>query len=153
MSSNKREQLERAYRATTYEVELPWETVPVRIDGRYPEIDAYVRTAASRTWTVITAFNPRSQPCTREENGRRLIELARRVHTGGRHVRNAEGVPDDDTWLPELSYFVTGLQRNEALALAAEFEQYAIVFGEIGGPAELLWTGLDAETDSTTDAP
>lgn len=148
MGDGGRKGLEKAYRATTYEVDLPAGSVGVRIGGRHPQVDEFLRSTGTRTWAVITAWNPRSQVCAASRNAQRQFELARKLYARGLLLRGAAGVPDSDDWKAEPSVFVAGLARREALALAAEFEQNAIVFGEIGGPAELLWTGLDGETDS-----
>lgn len=152
MGDGGRQDLEQAYRATTYEVELPWETVAVRIDGRYPQVDAFVQSTGTLSWAVITAWNPRSQVCATSRNAQRQLELARKLDARGLPVRGAAGVPDRKGWTAEPSLFVAGLARREALALAAEFEQNAIVFGDVGGTAELLWTVLDGETDSPAAA-
>ena len=39
---------------------------------------------------------------------------------------------------PEESLLVWGIDRDSAADLGAEFGQFAVVFGEAGGPAELL---------------
>lgn len=51
-----------------------------------------------------------------------------------------DGVPDDASWVPEEGLFVLDLPSEEAIALAEQFDQNAVVRIERGEPARLIET-------------
>jgi hypothetical protein len=42
-------------------------------------------------------------------------------------------------WTPEQSFWILGIERLEVIAIGRQFEQNAIVYGELHQPAELQW--------------
>ena len=48
------------------------------------------------------------------------------------------GVGQDPTWEPELSLFIIGISKDDALKIGKEFEQNAIVYGLINETPQLL---------------
>jgi N-acetylglucosamine-6-phosphate deacetylase len=128
--------LREAYRRTRYVVDRPGGgTVDIRIGGRLPEIDAL---AGGRSWAFVTAENPRSQPQSESSNAAARDRLTSRIAERGLPRLTGRGVGDDPAWKPEQSLLVWGIDRDSAADLGAEFGQFAVVFGEGGGPAELL---------------
>lgn len=127
-----------AYRATTYRCYVGRRTIDIRISRIHPELDALLGDNAARTWCFITAVNPQSRRLGDEDNARRQVQLRRELEKRGWVIFEGEGIGDDDTWPAEPSFLVLGICRDQAVGLARRFDQAAIVFGELGGPAELV---------------
>ena len=127
-----------AYRATTYAADTPLGPVRLRIGANDERLDRLLRDRGVTAWVYVTAWNPRSQPTAEAENQRRNEQL--RGAVAARRLACFEGVGrDEDLDRPgEASLLVLGIGRAEALSLGRRFGQNAVVFGEIGGPAELL---------------
>jgi hypothetical protein len=54
-----------------------------------------------------------------------------------------QGVGEDPSWAPELSLFIIGISKEEALFIGNKFEQNAIVYGVIDSAPELLILNKD----------
>ncbi|MGL5831995.1 MAG: DUF3293 domain-containing protein [Waterburya sp.] len=138
---------EQAYKQAIYEVYNGQETTRVKIGeyclplnslilrGDYDPrslLDCY-------SWAIITAFNPYSQTLTELENQQRHHQL--RSHLEELQLPWLEALGRDQTgiWTPEQSFCILGLERLEAIAIGRQFEQNAIVYGELHQPAELQW--------------
>ncbi len=94
----------------------------------------------SRTWAYVTAYNPASVLLDPEENQRRQRELETDLTRRGRHYYRGQGLGTHGDWPAEQSVLILDLGRDEALELAEKYGQAALVFGELGQAAELLWT-------------
>ena len=70
------------------------------------------------------------------------------VRGRGLNCFQGEGRADDGDWPPEPSLLVLGISEADAVSLARELEQHAIVSGSRGGEARLVW--VDASTDGET---
>ncbi|UXY14128.1 DUF3293 domain-containing protein [Chitiniphilus purpureus] len=127
-----------AYRATCYRV--PDWGVGIRIDARHPPLDRLLAAQGASCWAVVSASNPYSaaQLCAHENRARQqnLIDAVARL---GYRCLDAVGEPDTADWAPEPALLVLDLPRAEALQLGQRFEQNAVLHGEVGGPAQLLW--------------
>lgn len=135
-------ELRQAYASSTYVLNELGDSV--RIGAHSPEADRICRDAGVSTWLFITAYNPRSQRLSSSENSLRMMELCSMVSARGLHYSEGEGQGEDNTWEPERSIFVPGATRDLAHQLGLHFEQYAVVFGEVGGVAELVEIALPA---------
>ncbi len=133
--------LEQAYRATTYRVEVPAGSgIAIRVGDRHGALDALLAERAAASWMYVTAYNPgsvRRSDAENEEAQRRLVEDVTRG--GAVAIYRGFSVGDDGAWPPEPSLLVLGPSRDEARAIGRRFGQLAVVCGERGGPAELLW--------------
>ena len=110
----------------------------IRVGRRHPELDALLAEAQASSWAFITAWNPWSRQLSEEAN--RLRQSALLAEIGGRfRYFKGEGIAEDGVWV-EPSLLILGISRAEALRLAEQFEQNAIVVAERGGAAELAWT-------------
>lgn len=128
-----------AYTQTTYRADVDEEVINVRVGQPQPQLDCILERHKARSWAFVTACNPRSRLLTDSENDIRQARLAHElIHRRYPHYRGA-GHADVPGWPPEDSYLVVGLSKEEALALGRAHEQYAIVYGEHGRPAELLF--------------
>ncbi len=132
------ERLLQAYQHTDYHVDVP--PLPLRIGRRHPELDTWLTGIDQRTWVFVTAWNPHSQPLPVAENERRQAELLRWVEQRDLPYSTGRSIADSGDWPPEESLLIAGLSRPEAKALGRRFEQNAVVYGEVGGVAELVIT-------------
>lgn len=126
-------ELELAYRNTAYKV--PALNLEIRIGQYSPSLDALLKQQNAATWAFITAYNP--GVLLTEEQNRARLEALRRVIVGYRYFEG-EGVGEDEEWLPEKSFLVIGISREDAIKLGKRFNQNAIVFGKVDEPDELL---------------
>ncbi len=122
-----------AYLSTVYKVYNP--PMELRIGEYSHEIDSLLQAQGNTSWAFITAFNPYSRFLTDSENERRHEELKSFVNEYA--IYEGEGVGEDKRWKSEKSLLIIGISTEEAMKLGKEFEQNAIVFGEIYHPAEL----------------
>jgi hypothetical protein len=131
--------LEAAYRQTTYRVTLDDGGCLIRIGRRHRDLDAVVRAARATCWACITAFNPQSTPRSPDENERRDLSLKRRLRARGIRWHSTVAFADRGDWPAEAGVFALGVSRRMAESLGRAFDQAAVVWGRVGGKAELLW--------------
>lgn len=132
-------QLGIVYRATAYLVDGPSGRFTIRVGERCTQVEQLIVELGATCWAFITALNPGSRQLSSEENQSRHRALEERVCTLGYAYYPGEGVGDSGEWPAEESLFVLGIGEEEAISLGREFGQAAIVVGEIGGEAELVW--------------
>jgi hypothetical protein len=131
--------LERAYRATTYRVFLPGGGLDLRIDVPSPELVSWLAEEGFEEWAVLTAANPGSQPLPTPENAGRQAQLECTLLEEDFEPYAGENVADAADWPREESCFVPGISLAEAIALAQQFGQNAILFGGADGVPRLVW--------------
>jgi hypothetical protein len=132
---------ESAYRTTTYYVDGPEGRFGIRVGKASSEADEAGDQFGTDTWAYVTAANPGSRRLTAQENVDRVGELQAVVQELGLPMYAGEGVGDKGDWPPEPSLLILGASRQVALDLGKRFGQAAVVYGEKGKPAELLWVG------------
>lgn len=132
-------ELAASYLATTYRIAGDPAPIEIRVDRLHPEVDRLLAQYGASDWAFVTACNPGSQRLTPDENGARHARLRERVAALGLAVHDGEGVPDAPDWPPERSLWIAGLEREAARLLGQEFGQYAVVTGQAGAAAELVW--------------
>jgi hypothetical protein len=124
--------LEQLYRDALYEVDLPGGTVVFRIGEAAPA-------GLPVPLALVTAFNPgTSRPCeevNQAANRRLEAEVTRR----GWPSFPARGRDEAATHI-EPSFAISGISREDALALGKMFGQAAVVFVD-GDRVRLLWCG------------
>ena len=130
--------LVQAYVGSLYRVFPPGSAEHVlRIGQRHPAFDACLAEVSSRSWVVLTAWNPGSVPRTEEENAAAQRALTEVLERAGLVVWPARGESPGRDWVEE-SLCVLDLDREQARALARRFGQVALVHGEVGGEAGLV---------------
>ncbi|NLO80373.1 MAG: DUF3293 domain-containing protein [Xanthomonadaceae bacterium] len=130
-----------AYRATRYVVDTsPIGRFVLRIGQPSAAADRLCRLLGQASWVYVTACNPRSRLLPPEENAARMAALERVLQAQGWRYFPGTGCGDDLNWPPEPSLLVPGVDRAQAVSLGRRFEQNAVVYGELGGPAQLLLT-------------
>jgi hypothetical protein len=126
------------YRATTFRVESPDGIIDIRVGEKHPRIDALLSHHKVTEWAYITAWNPRSQLLSAEQNALAQVQLTDVVLERGLGFYGGSGIPDNPGWTAERSVWIAGISRQAAVELGARFGQNAIVVGTAGGVAELL---------------
>ena len=123
-----------SYKNTKYKVFEPSLTIEIGKLNQY--LDCLLIKHNSNVWAFITAYNPYSRILADEENKIRHDEL--KDLTRNYMSFEGHGVGEDPKWKPELSLFIIGISKDEASKIGKEFEQNAIVYGEINNSPELL---------------
>jgi hypothetical protein len=129
-----------AYQATNYRVRLArGGYATIKVDRPLP-VDLLPLVGA-HSWGFITAWNPLSQPISRQLNRQpqRLLLRALRECPGTAAIYAALGVGSEGPW-KEPSLFVVGPEIGQLDPLAQCFGQNAYVHGRGDGPAFLRWT-------------
>ena len=131
-------ELEHAYRHTTYAAETPVGRVSIRIGKACPVLDELLDLLGRRHWSVVTAWNPRSLPLSRADNDKRQAELLQIVEQLP-HYPAANEPDNGDPSFYEESALIVGIDGDSAAELGRRFEQHAVVVGEVGQGARLVW--------------
>ncbi|RKH66737.1 DUF3293 domain-containing protein [Corallococcus aberystwythensis] len=141
MSDARRSALHAAFTATGYVVR-PHPLVGnrkhvLRVDAMHPALDAALTAHGFTTWAFVTAWNPHAHARPPRTNARLQQRLIALLEARGHPSVSAVGVAEDRRWFEE-SLFVPGLSREEALRLGRLFDQEAVLWGRVGGTAELV---------------
>ena len=127
-----------AYCRTTYFVETGIARHSLRLGERNDAFDRWCESLEIATWAFVTSANPRSQRRSEEENAARDTTFRDLLRTEGRRFWTGAGVADKGDWPAEPSLLVADVSHDEACAYGRRFDQHAIVWGVLGGPAELV---------------
>ena len=120
--------------STTYII--PGLGISLKIGQTSDELDQIMNENKVKSWAFISAWNPLSEVLPDDENRKRDAALA--IATQAYQTFRGFGKGDDPLWAPEESLLILGIERSQAIMLGRQFEQNAIVFGEIDREAELL---------------
>lgn len=134
-----RPELLEAYKATTYYVQLPEAKLALRIGELTPELNDIMIQHEVGSWVFITACNPLSERLPAKQNNKRLDTLAKELEERQLEFFEGEGIGDSGAWPCERSYFVLGMNLEEAILLGRAHGQHAFVFGRFNKPAQLVW--------------
>jgi hypothetical protein len=131
-----RSDLQNAYLQTDYLVldEKGDIVLCIHIGKKHPELDDMLK---GRTWTFITAWNPRSEPQLESVNTSRQEQLVQDLKDMGRSFLPGLGKARDGHW-EEDSLLAVDISREDAKGLGMKYGQNAIVYGEPGGTAQLI---------------
>ena len=133
--------LEAAYRETTYTIFIDGNENAVRVEGIVPdEVNTLLHHSKNQSGVILTAWNPRSEVLSSEENQERNHALLAFLKDKGYEVVEALGRGSELSWLAEESFFILGLDDNAAHALATQYGQNAYVSAHKGGPILLVFS-------------
>ena len=132
-----RHELDAIYRATSYIARTQHGEIILRIDEAHPVLDNVLAQHGATSWAYLTAYNPGSVRLSDADNAVRQRELLVAIEQAGHPYHEGAGVGDG--WEPEPSLLVLRISEADAVALGRRFGQNAIVVGEQGGPARLVW--------------
>jgi hypothetical protein len=131
----------RAYESTQFCAEDAGRRVCFRAGSHSAKLQALLERHGARRFAFITAWNPASIALTPAENVRRGEALLREVEALGFRVLHGEGAGQDPAWTPERSLMILDISRGKAVSFGRKYGQLAIVFGERGGPPQLVPCG------------
>lgn len=131
------EDLETLYRRAVYVVDDGEVKFTIRLGQENPELSEYLATLQVSTWAFMTAYNPHSQPASPEQNTARQTELIRLIDQQG--YKYFKGYGTGNNWPREASIFILDIPRKEAVTLAQQFHQSAILWGEADHFPQLVW--------------
>lgn len=131
--------LEAAFCATIYRVDLPGACIDLHIGLESPAFDAFLRAQGASCWAILTACNPQAVRLSNEANQRHQARLLVRLAELGWLFFAACNLADAGDWPAEPGCLILQVNEEELRALAVEFSQRAMVYGETGSPPRLLW--------------
>ena len=134
-----RASLEAVFCATTYRLDLPGGRIDLRIGCDSPAFDVFLRAQGVSCWGIVTACNPQAVRLSNEENQRRQARLPARLAELGWLFFAACNLVDAGDWPAEPGCLILQVSEEKLRALAVEFSQCAMVYGETGSPPRLLW--------------
>ena len=124
------------------------------VDRIIPQIDTLIESShlSHSSWTYITAFNPYSEECSKEENTRQNLQLLQELkeHPNKFIIRYGFGAGSEYDrqrslsdqynlmWQPEDSFLVIGISREDAIVFGRKYQQNAILFGKKSSQTELV---------------
>lgn len=134
-------QLLKAYRETDYIIRQGEHDITLKIEQELPvALSALLEQEGEQSWSIISAYNPFSEPVSDEANQRKDVLLRQVLAEMGKTVYPAVGRGQSGEW-EEPSHFVMGLSYEMAQALGTVFEQNAVLYGELGASLELVFCG------------
>jgi hypothetical protein len=128
-----------AYHATDFIVVHDGREIAALLGHPSEEIDRLLDAFGAASGIFITAWNPFSQRCDAAANAAANEHMAARFADLGVRTLHHIGRAHDGTWCEE-GFFALDLDPALALAIAAAFDQHAVVRIRRGGRAELLLT-------------
>ncbi|MCU0693389.1 MAG: DUF3293 domain-containing protein [Polyangiaceae bacterium] len=135
----------RSYLATIYELPSPSGILRASMDGDMATDPSTLPEPLTKTFAVLTAYNPRSMLLPRRVNEGRHHVLRDLLILGVYRVESCVGYEDEPegVWR-EPGWFVHNMDREEAQAFGRVFRQNTIVWANGGHPQLIV-------TDPTCD--
>lgn len=122
------------YVKANYMVFFPEATVVLRV-GLVPAIPRQWQ----GDWAWLTAVNPGSRCLSQQENSQRLTTLHEHLNQGDFEWFPALSSDPEGGWPDEPGCWVRHLSLAEGVRLARQYEQNAILTGQLHGAVELHW--------------
>ena len=130
--------LETAFRATTYRVETPDGSFDLRIGLGNPAFDDFLCRQGVSSWGIVTAYNP-GIVLPEAKNRLHHEQLQARLQILNWRYLAASNIADSGIWPSEPGFCLLQVEEQSLRALAAEFAQLALVYGETGSVPRLIW--------------
>ncbi len=129
-----------AYETTAYAADLPDGPATLRIGTTEPLLDRWLAAHGQSRWALVSAANPWSSRCDKDMNRAGHAALRALLVQRGLPVCEAVNWPEDRAsgWT-EPALLCAGLSPEEAVRIGAAFGQNAVLSGEAGSTARLLW--------------
>lgn len=122
------------YEATCYSILNPKIDIYLTKENEY--LQSFLKEHQFTTWCFITAWNPFSKALSLEQN--KTLNVLLETDLDGYSIFPAEGKDTIGDWLPETSFFVGNITREQAIILGKKYEQNAIVYGVVTELPELI---------------
>jgi hypothetical protein len=130
--------LRAAYERALYRVDTPQGAIVLRVGSKSAALDRLLAAHGVVTAALLSAANPGSRPLSASANRRRHRKLRARVAAVGyRFLPGESSEAKSGTWR-EASLLVLGFEREEAIALARELGQVAILVARAGQAVRLV---------------
>ena len=143
MDKSQQRKLEKHYLETTYCVFIDEQQYDIKISEPVPSsIKEIINQTKEKSAAILTAWNPKSQLMSLQQNKKRNIELKETLQKNNYSFLNALGQGDDMFWPAEESFFIAGLTKQEAEKLAVDYGQNAYVWLESEKPASLVFSTI-----------
>lgn len=108
----------------------------IKCDTRNEILDSLLEEYNLNSWAFITACNPMNEIKSNEFNSKATEELKKFLSEKGYKYFDGAGGADEH-W--EESFLVIGIDKQSASEIGKLFQQEAILFGKLGGKAELVY--------------
>lgn len=131
------ERLMQAYKNALYVARLPHATIELRVGEPCPLLADWLVAQGVKTAAFLTAFNPRSEVLSLQENESRHAQLLAAIAQLGLPACDGYGTDEGGDWPREISALVTGITLAQAMLLAEKFAQNAFLFFVANGVVEL----------------
>lgn len=141
-------ELKQAYEDTLFSAQLAT-SVDFKHGEASAKADALLVLFDVQTAILITAWNPYSEPKTKEENEAAQARLEAELTAKGIRFLPAIGKGTSDEWA-EPSVLALGVEFLAAQTLAVKYQQNAYLWIEKGFPAELIYPDPDAIADQAS---
>lgn len=126
-----------AYKSTNFEVHTPEAIIILKADQPNPEFDRFLQGRGIATSVIITAWNPWSEPRSREENEENQCIMEGQLRNAGFILLPSAGVDPTGDWEPEQSCCALGMTEEEGILWGVRFQQNAVITHEKGKPSKL----------------
>ncbi|MAC14088.1 MAG: hypothetical protein CL539_05330 [Alcanivorax sp.] len=126
-----------AYKSTDFEVQTPEARIVLKADQTNPEFDKFLQGRGIATSVIITAWNPWSEPRSREENEENQCIMEGQLRNAGFILLPSAGVDPTGDWEPEQSCCALGMTEEEGILWGVRFQQNAVITHEKGKPSKL----------------
>ena len=130
--------LKRAYETSIYSARVDDDDVQIKIGAVCAELERALERHEVTSWAYLTAWNPQGKTLPPDVNDQRQEQLRTALARGGFDFAEGQSEPADGNEMAECSVLVFGITEKDAVALAREFDQLAIVAGKKGQPARLV---------------
>ncbi len=124
-----------AYYKSVYSVFRP--SIDIKIGEHNEDLAVFLFDNNAFSWAFVSACNPFSINISALENQKRTSDLIAFVKEKNWRFLRGEGHSDQNNWKEE-SLLILDISKNEAEALANQFEQNAFVFGYLDKTPELV---------------
>lgn len=136
------DEMDAAYRATTYTVYLPsgnggTKNMELRVGHHSAALDQLLGHLHCEEWAFISAANPGSRRLPEAVNAERHRQLHDTVRRLNLPYFAGSGIPDSPDWPAEPSLMVLGVSLKQAQNIASRFGQRAILAGTRGSAPTL----------------
>ena len=131
------EELIAAFRATRYEVQLPGQRAQLQVDTASETLRHWMKAQGHSCAALLTAHNPEARHRDAKVNHAAQQRLHGLLRERGLVFHTGCNVDPQQHWPAEDSVLVADLPLQQALMLAAQFGQLAILWCDTSGVPQL----------------
>ena len=134
-------ELRESFRNARYEVHLPKGAIDLAVDRHCEPLRQWLRANGCTCAALMTAHNPAGMQRADFLNSASQSLLEARLLQGGYTFMQATAFDPSGGWPPEPSLFIPGISQTDAMILASEFGQLAILWCAADALPRLVETG------------